>query len=142
MRLQRRLYGLNTVCFPIFVNHCNCKKNVHCKINEKAIIDYIQGRTLFITLISWYLKVSGSFTVSSFVGNPHFSMTINKKIWINTGPKIDLLLKKKQKQTIVYTKKKKHRSFSSKTSKNIFVIINFFAQKNLRNVFFYNKIMS
>ena len=56
MRLQRRLYRVDTVCFLIFMVY-SCKlDSFFAKSFNKQLIDCIQGRRLNLTWESSYLK--------------------------------------------------------------------------------------
>ena len=57
MRLQRRLYGIYTVCFLIFMIPCNCKLVFFfAKSSFKSLDYYIQGRILNLSLESTNIK--------------------------------------------------------------------------------------
>ena len=60
MRLQRRLYGIYTVCPLIFIILCNCKLVCFfAKSVYKTLQDYIQGRKVNLTMgLSYYLRSS------------------------------------------------------------------------------------
>ena len=57
IRLQRRLYGIYTVCFLIFMIPCNCKLVFFfAKSSFKSLDYYIQGRILNLSLESTNIK--------------------------------------------------------------------------------------
>ena len=68
MRLQRRLYGIYSVCFLTLPVFCNCNLIFFfAKSFNNAFNDHIQGRRLiFVQFYEFHVV----FTVSSFVGNP------------------------------------------------------------------------